>query len=292
MKKEAYLNKFEVKEFVKWLAKDINLLTHSYKHSKDKVTYSFKNLTDALSQYNWAFNQFPDCRDKLHICKTKSLEENAKILNFLKIDLETSLQSNNFEIFRKSAIALMCWGGTHRTRVIGGVPKGNIPWFENESNLIIVHQTLKILSSQNDDIHSLRDIGGLRFNSGLTKLYSLLIDDFIIYDSRVAAALAWFVLKFKEIKNLREIPDELKFACMRDGSHIRNPLPNKNIGFSYTEHTNPSIHAQWNIRASWILSEAVKLIPNSDYYSHKNVKPIRALEAALFMWGYDLRNSL
>lgn len=37
---------------------------------------------------------------------------------------------------------------------------------------------------------------GLRFNAGMTKVYSLLADSLIIYDSRVAAALGWIVVKY------------------------------------------------------------------------------------------------
>lgn len=34
-------------------------------------------------------------------------------------------------------------------------------------------------------------------NSGFTKLYSLIFDKFIMYDSRVAAALAFLVMRYE-----------------------------------------------------------------------------------------------
>ena len=35
-----------------------------------------------------------------------------------------------------------------------------------------------------------------RFNAGITKVYSMVLENFIIYDSRVAAALGWLVAQF------------------------------------------------------------------------------------------------
>lgn len=50
----------------------------------------------------------------------------------------------------------------------------------------------------------------LKMNSGFSKIYSLLVDDFIMYDSRVAAALCLLVRRFCEAKGLNEVPGSLK----------------------------------------------------------------------------------
>lgn len=52
-----------------------------------------------------------------------------------------------------------------------------------------------------------------RFNAGITKVYSLVLEDFIIYDSRVAATLGWLVATFCRA-GAREVPDALRFPWM------------------------------------------------------------------------------
>ena len=49
-------------------------------------------------------------------------------------------------------------------------------------------------------------------NSGFTKIYSLIVQDFIIYDSRVGAALGLLIKCFCEDKQKEKIPEELRFA--------------------------------------------------------------------------------
>jgi hypothetical protein len=46
-------------------------------------------------------------------------------------------------------------------------------------------------------------------------------------------------------------------------------------------------HAQWNLRASWILEKCLSVTADQTEF-HKAGNPLRALEAALFMGGYDL----
>ena len=41
-----------------------------------------------------------------------------------------------------------------------------------------------------------------------------------------------------------------------------------------------------NLRASWILAETLRKSKEACF--HRKSDPLRALEASLFMWGYDL----
>ena len=47
-----------------------------------------------------------------------------------------------------------------------------------------------------------------------------------------------------------------------------------------------SAHARWNVAASWLLAEVLRLSPTSQFRTQP--EPLRSLEAALFMIGYDL----
>jgi hypothetical protein len=144
----------------------------------------------------------------------------------------------------------------------------------------------------------------LRSNAGLTKVYSLALDDFIIYDSRVAAALAWLVTRWAR-ETGSHIPDHLKFVCMRAKeipSKIQGVGPTKirtpdsRLFPYFAPSTNPKDHrkhAVWNQRANLVLTAALK---------HARAKPasaasakfktVRDVEAALFVMGADLRHAL
>ena len=61
-------------------------------------------------------------------------------------------------------------------------------------------------------------------NSGFTKIYSLYINDFIIYDSRVGAALCYLVKLYCIEQKQGGVPSSLKFAY----GDARNPEVNRN----------------------------------------------------------------
>lgn len=55
--------------------------------------------------------------------------------------------------------------------------------------------------------------------------------------------------------------------------------------YRFTKVNNSSVHVLWNIRASWTYEGLRK---SEKLCFHGKTNPLRALEAALFMWGYDL----
>ena len=201
MKKDDYLRLDAVKAFTKWFAtSEAQSLSHNYYNVAKKSNVFFKDLPDALNKYEWRGN----------------LNKNTAILRVIQNNLNAAIKTQDFLGFRDASHELMKWGGTGR---------GNNDWLGKEGNFNVIQETLQLLKSQVDDINEIKQVDNLRFNSGLTKVYSLIADDFIIYDSRVAAALAWYVLKFIEAENKDKIPEELKFACMKakGGKQLRNP---------------------------------------------------------------------
>jgi len=164
-------------------------------------------------------------------------------------------------------------------------------------NIVLIMASLSVLnnSSSDDMHHNLRD---LRSNAGLTKVYSLALKDFIIYDSRVAAALAWLVNSW--CSNKQQLPPEhLRFACMK--ANAKDPLskprsPNTDIFPYFTASgkiENHLKHATWNLRANWVLRESLDLvIKGQKNKSHAAFQSVRDVEAALFMIGDNLRFEL
>lgn len=136
-----------------------------------------------------------------------------------------------------------------------------------------------------------------RFNAGITKVYSMVLENFIIYDSRVAAALGWLVAQFCRA-GARELLDELRFPWMPAKEAPGHKTPkNRNPSSHPREfprmNNSPSRHAVWNLRASWVLQAELEEAGVSTRFNEvpPDAAPLRRLEAALFMIGYDLGDS-
>ena len=130
----------------------------------------------------------------------------------------------------------------------------------------------------------------IHMNAGYTKIYSLLLDNFIIYDGRVGAALGLLVRFFLEENHYDSIPQSLNFAFgLPKISHAnkqellkRNPSNHRFVFGALAN--NSKRHIENNIRANWLLN---KVTVESNFSTTSN--PLRSLEAALFMIGYDVR---
>ena len=168
----------------------------------------------------------------------------------------------------------------------GGVPGRNNSWAkENRKHLYSIYrQGMPMLKPGiANDIGPFPD----RFNSGMTKIYSLLLNDFMIYDSRVGAAIGYLIVHYCQERQLKNTPSLLKFpwAEAKESNPVNAKNRNPSCGsLKLNRITNPQQHARWNLRASWLLNEVAK---SSQLFSQEK-NPLRSLEAALFMIGYDL----
>jgi len=281
MKKTIYLG--QVKEFISWMAKHLSReseLGHQYQRPYAADATRFDNLADALGKYEWPIAAAVRDGDIVG----DSLVANTRVLDRLQKAL---VAAHTDEEMRDACIAVMQWGG---------VVNGNVPWLKNNTAGLAqrIHDVSSLLNSDDDDIRRLPP--DLRFNAGMTKVYSLLLDNFIIYDSRVAAALCWFIMRWAQDSKAAAIPDELSFPCMpaKEGydpriRKLRNPSAGP-LQFPRL-HNRPRLHAHWNLRASWLLEAILKEAGPGTAF-HESPPSLRALEASLFMWGYDLGQNL
>jgi len=128
-------------------------------------------------------------------------------------------------------------------------------------------------------------------NSGFTKIYSLLIDDFIIYDGRVGAALGLLVRKYCEENALPTVPPKLLFAYGNARTTSYQPDNRRNPGT--TLHRFPALtnsspkHIENNLRRNWLLKEVLESCNSKFNVLHPSFQ-LRALESALFMIGYNV----
>ena len=120
-------------------------------------------------------------------------------------------------------------------------------------------------------------------NAGFTKIYSLLLDRFPIYDSRVAASLAYLVRLYSEEAGLARVPSALAFGIPASrGSGNRDPSTPQ-LRFPRLWPAQPRKYADSNLRAAWLLGQVSRLGPFGDLPEDE---ALRALEAALFMVGF------
>lgn len=90
------------------------------------------------------------------------------------------------------------------------------------------------------------------------------------------------------------MPQALSFpwaAAKESGIPVAPKRRNPSTGtLKFKGLRSESHHALWNMRASWVLSEATKLLPvDSDFRAGKTTaQTLRDIEKALFAIGYDL----
>lgn len=196
MKKAEYLAHIDVENFTAWLSERVNGKQPIDFNNQRGINYKY--IHDALHLYAW-----PDKTKYkiplvhigyLPLRKDAGLYQNKLILDEIQNGLKNA----------KCDTELAEWASS--TMHWGGVTAGNNNWLE-ENKTGLLNRTREIVNfvSNNDDnvdawlatanhqIKFKKQNKSLRFNAGWTKVISLLCDGFIIYDSRVAGALAWLV---------------------------------------------------------------------------------------------------
>jgi hypothetical protein len=289
-------NQFEsqVKEFANWmltcLSKREGGFHHHWASRSPKTGYPTgfiwccKSLQDAFDKYRW-----PAVINGIRVSR---FDETAEQLQHTQNRLCKAIENRNGVDCRAQIQEILIWGGVERysqiAKQLRRMPKEQLPEYLSR---------VREYFSPDLDTNQRFDHGGteLEIDSGTTKVYSLICKDFVIYDSRVGAALGLLVRTWSE-KFDRQVPPALKFAWGDNGTEPkqekrRNPNrtgSKKNLFPFIRDKGVNRIHQ--NIHANWLLQLILKYDnerPKEHRSSFSNLnQPIRALEAALFMIGY------
>lgn len=319
--RETYLANGDVDGFVRFLKGLLTgtrkSLAHSYRHRNEGYDWQCDSLIDAAVRYRFVIDPALQnlCGHSAPATFYDSLSANATVLDALGDRLEKACAAGNDSDARAAAIQIQVWGGTadkYNRGALASFPSGKRDFVEY---LNACGKTFGGGLSVN--FSHLRIAGfGLRSTAGFSKIYSLYFKDFLIYDSRVAAALGLIIARYWIQKSLHRastallpLPSALSLVWLparvsASGAGVRDP--NKNVvGISsfprvrHLEHALPGSshreHLLSNIKANWILTAA---LTGSDFEAIVRarpnllpVTPLRALEAALFMIGYDLEGN-
>jgi hypothetical protein len=278
MNKEDFLNDNDVIVFTNFVADvwqnglDFNV---GIKQRGKPVKYIYtNNLEEILNNYSWQYSivtQF-DIPDEIpRIGHT--LAQSESVLNFAQnmLIVDGKINTNNIELRTATEITLK-WGGVFT--------KGN------KNKVIDIAYDLKkdydeVLKkwkdiNENNAVFSSKDNFEFTSNAGFTKIYSLLLSDFVIYDSRVSVALAYLVEKCFGAN----IPEFLRIYI--PASRVADLTKRQVHNFFTSTYQKDSKHFYSNVISSILLNESLRLINDP-------VLQLRDLEAALFMMGYDIR---
>jgi hypothetical protein len=223
LSRTEYLNSNYVHQFSDWLTARLDQsgsFKHSYFLEEADLKWSCNSLYDAYHKFWWPFNF--ECRAVgRQVSGSEGLSSSLDYLTELANVFRTAVENGDVETTINCALSALDWGGVlgkNRARVIamGRDICGNLAYISEKLNMDSVRL------GENQDIH---------INSGFTKIYSLLVDDFIMYDGRVGAALGLLGRLFCQEAGLAHIPQEIEFSYGRGhetpggmtGPNRRNP---------------------------------------------------------------------
>lgn len=285
MRENEYVESEIVQRFINWLLIRVNQpekFTHSYVIARGKISWECVSIYTAYKNYIWSF-RYTDADGK--VVSGVKYEDNQKALKNISLKLKNSIAQRDNEKCLLACREVLDWGGVKKSNYQKIIDMKN----ERCNYFIKVKENLE----RDESLDWYRNVD-LYMSSGFTKIYSLIVRDFVIYDSRVGAALCYLVRKFCQESGLDMIPEELKFSWgvlrMNTKSKIGENPRNPNEGIYkfpiITNHYNS--HLENNIRANWLVKELYR--KDVESFGKLDIKDgLRAIEAALFMIGYKIR---
>lgn len=290
MNKQKYLDQPEVNAFIKYLAKLIKgdiPFKHKYYHLQSAEHLEFNSLFDAFVEYKWDISKNFLSNLKINVPEGDDFKANAEVLFYLQKELRKSVSQNNDEQAFQACKKILAWGG-----VLGSDKKGNKKTLNSLKNGLVKYLKFSKARFENEKIECDKGLeygrSQLKMNAGFTKIYSLLCDDFIIYDGRVGGALGLLVRKFLTSSNM-PFKETLNFAWgkSRPSGNVDPERRNPSVGeYQFRQlRYDDKFHIKMNLRANWILQE---IVSRGCGAFDKEESPLRAIEAALFMVGYSV----
>ncbi len=287
MNQDTYINSSPVNAFLQWMEQRMDTpgsFRHAYLLKKQHKPWSCDSLFDAYQEYYWPYIVHDQKTEKkIH---RSSFGETMEDLFSLSQVLKASLHDLDQSACKDCCLEILRWGG------VLNYNRQKIEGFGDElcQYLIFVQKWLREDKELEHYHHP-----DILMNAGFTKIYALLVEDFIIYDGRVGAAVGSLVRRFCEEKQLETVPAELKFAwgqgrVTAGGSSVdrRNPSRGKYVFPAFSG--NRKRHLESNLMANWLLGEMVRRT-GSRFKLLEEDRRLWALQSALFMIGYDVSSN-
>ena len=272
-KKHAPRNHEQVREFCQFLAHEWGgNRQHSYAvPSRGKLQawsrtvdgkWSAVGLADAASKYAW---------------HGKNFTENKAEFDRLAADLQSAIQRNSKSDVCIILRTIMHWGGADNSYR----QKGTFEWIERNADEISakLSNAVDLIKDERASLDCFDGVN-LTMNSTMAKIVSLADPEqqLVAYDGRLGGALGYFVARFTEEREIHQydVADQLLFAVDRDAK--RTPDTNRirfPALFGKTRDLRHATMVRWASQLIWQVAKECDSSP-------------REIEAALFMWGYNV----
>src|SRR3984893_9511235 len=192
-------------------------------------------------------------------------------------DLQSAIQRDSNNDVCAILRAIMHWGGVdnkHRQ-------KRTFDWIERNADEISakLSNAVDLIKDERASLDSFDGVN-LIMNSTMTKIVSLADPEqkLVIYDGRVGGALGLFVARFTEEPEIHQhdVADQLLFAVDREAN--RTPETERIHFPALFGKARDRCHAsmvRWASQLIWQVAKECQASP-------------REIEAALFMWGYNV----
>ena len=282
MKRGEYLSAPEIKDFMLWLEPRLDTahsFDHAYRMRRPVRDWHCDSLYAAYGNYTWPFwYEHPVDNAKI---TGRSYQDSQNALAALSQGLRASIAQSDHAACRRYCRSVLQWGGVlfHNDQRLARLGEGICRYFQDARERFAADLPYDQYYDK-----------ALMMNAGFTKLYSLSMDNFIIYDGRVGAALGLLARLYCRERELNEVPDTLAFAwgkgrSARSCSAVKNRRdPSDNL-YVFPQLSNPKRHTEHNVKANWLL-QGILNDTTSRFSLLAPASRMRALEAALFMIGY------
>ena len=275
MKRETWLADQEVRSFLDWARLFVTgerALKHEWASLSPRWgAFGCQSLFEAYSKFDWPFSvRMPG---ELERRKGSSPDRNFAVLDSLSSLLRQAADQGSATEFLKVAIAVVDWGGVRRNRA-------RLKKLGADALAVVLADAAR-LNPASADLSQLGEVSHL--NSGFSKIHALLNDEFPIYDSRVACALASMVRRYCE-ENCRDaVPPQLAFSIPPSrGRFKRNPSAGA-LHFPNTRWGDAKQYANSNVIAAWLLADLAQC---GQFGTLPSDRRLLALQSAMFMLGY------
>lgn len=241
------------------------------------------SILDAADKYYWPASAG---KDK---AKVYSLAETSLLLDDLSAQLQRAIQVSDTELTKEICNSILYWGGVSRyPNVAKDFRQVNFPIVD------YLNAVLSALASDELDSENLRLANGHTFkiDSGLTKIYALLYNRFVIFDSRVGCALALLARQFWSTSgnDITTLPKSLRYLWSGDQTR-RNPNLGEKTIFPKFAKNKSVMRIQQNIEVSWLIWALAERLLDEQLVSGISTEQVsRQIEAGLFMIGYGVYN--
>ena len=256
MNRRTYLARPATRTFINWTTSFVigeRKLVHSWesRHPNPR-SFSCQSLWDAYEGYSWGEEGFEEM--------VARLGEFGRVLR----------DTDDEDKFLRSAKGVMKWGGITRYDRLERLGRNALRELRARARL------LDPSCADTDNLRGFQYMG-----AGYSKVYSLMIDGFPMYDSRVACAVTSLICLYCQENHLSQIPGELRLGVpLKLGKNIddRNPF-----GFPSITGSQHTKYADSNLKAAWLFGV---LADRGAFATLPVGRRVWALQSALFMVGY------